>query len=106
MNPKLHDLALRDYRVHFEYLQNANVSEKTLGKYLDEIEAAGQRIADNPTTWSFTPGSKRVRRVQVAAFRLQIFYVITPQGVPFILEIAGPGARPRWRGRLGDAAWE
>jgi uncharacterized membrane protein len=106
MKPKLHDLALRDYRVHFEYLQKAKVSEKTLVKYLDEIEAAGQRIADNPKTWSFAPGSKRVRRVQVTAFRLQIFYVITPKGVPFILEIAGPGVRPRWRGRVDEAARE
>ena len=106
MKPRLHDLALWDYRIHLEYLQKAKVSVETLGKYLDEIEAAGQRIADNPTTWSFAPGSKRVRRVQVAAFRLQIFYVITPQGVPFILEIAGPGARPRWRGRLGEAPRE
>ena len=81
------------------------MSEQTLLKFLDEIEAAAQRIADNPKTWSFAQGSKLVRRVQVAAFRLQIFYVITPNGVPFILEIAGPGARPRWRGRLGGAAW-
>jgi hypothetical protein len=44
-----------------------------------------------------------VRRVQVTAFRLQIFYVITPKGVPFILEIAGPGVRPRWRGRVDEA---
>ena len=54
----------------------------------------------NPQTWSFAPGSKRVRRVQVRAFRMQVFYIILPAGTPFILEIAGPGLEPHWRGRL------
>jgi hypothetical protein len=48
------------------------------------------------------PGScsKQIRKVQMARFRMQVFYVIQENGVPIILEFAGPGLQLRWAERL------
>jgi len=100
MNPRIHPLARLDQRRQFEYLRKVHVGSGTLQKFIDAIREAKKKIGDNPQTWSFVPGSKRVRHVQVPTFRMQVFYIITPDEVPFILEIAGPGAEPRWRERL------
>jgi plasmid stabilization system protein ParE len=100
MKPRIHPQAQRDQRRHFEYLRKAEVGSATLQKYFHAIRDAAQKIADNPETWSFAPGSERVRRVQVPAFRMQVFYILLPNGTPFILEICGPGSPPRWSERL------
>jgi plasmid stabilization system protein ParE len=100
MNPRIHPKARLDQRRQFEYLREAHAGPATLQKFIDAIREAKRKIGDHPTTWSFVPGSKRVRRVQIRAFRMQIVYVVMPNGTPFILEIAGPGVQPRWLERF------
>ena len=100
MNPKIHPQAQADYWRQFEYLRKAHVGSVTLRKYFAAIREAKRKITKNPGTWSFIPGSKRVRRVQVRDFRMQVFYIVLPDGRPFILEISGPGELPHWRERL------
>ncbi len=96
MNPRIHPKARLDLRRQFEYLREAHAGPATLRKFIDAIREAKRKIGDNPTTSNFVPGSKRVLRVQVRAFRMQVFYLITPNGTPLILEIAGPGVQPLW----------
>jgi hypothetical protein len=100
MKLRIHPQARLDQRLQFEYLRRSHAGPITLQKFINSIREAKIKIRDNPKTWSFVPGSKRVRRVQVPAFRMQLFYVLTADNLPFILEIAGPGAQPRWLGRL------
>lgn len=99
MKPQLHPLAVEDYARYFQYLREMGVGVKTLEDYLDAAEEAKLRIGRNPRTWSFASGSKTVRRVHMRRFRMQVFYLIMPNGVPLIVEFAGPGAEPRWRKR-------
>ncbi len=100
MNPQIHPAALADVRRQFRYLQAASAGSVTLLKFIAAVRQAKNQIRDNPGTWSLVPGSRRVRRVQIPDFRMQVFYTIQKDGVPLILEIAGPGLQPRWRGRL------
>lgn len=96
MKPVLHPLATQDFKKHFAYLRRAEVGGKILADFLDAAEEAKLKIGRNPRTWSFAPGSRQVRRVHMQQFRMQVFYRIMPNGVPLILEFAGPGAEPRW----------
>jgi plasmid stabilization system protein ParE len=100
MDPIFHPLAQRDYRHHFEYLRKAHAGPETLQEFIESIRESKKKIVENSGTWSFAPGSKRVRRVQVPAFRVQVFYIVVPNDRPLILEIAGPGSRPCWHRRL------
>jgi hypothetical protein len=96
----VHPAAIADLQHHVEYLKEAGFSEQQLLGFHREIESAFETIRRNPMTWSHAPGSKRARKVQVLRFRLQVFYSIRSDGQPYVLEVAGPGRRPRWRGRL------
>ena len=100
MKPRVHPYARQDQRRQFEYLRKTNAGPATLQGFIDAVREAKKKIGDNPKTWNFAPGSKRVRRVQILNYRMQVYYVITPDEVPLILEIAGPGAEPRWHKRL------
>ncbi len=100
MKPVLHPEAVGDYSRYFEYLREKGASVKTLDDYLDAAEEAKLKIAQNPRTWSFSPGSKKVRRVHMRQFRMQVFYTIRSNGEALILEFCGPGAKPRWPERL------
>ena len=92
--------ARADFQRQFRYLQDAYVGDETLDKFLEEVDQACLKIHKNPRTWSFVPGSRRVRRVQISRFRMQVFYLIRKDGAPVILEFAGPGVQPRWVDRL------
>jgi plasmid stabilization system protein ParE len=99
-NPDIHPWARADLRHQFGYLQAAYAGPATLRKFIRAVREAKNKIRDNPRTWSFAPGSKRVRKVQILDFRMQAFYTIQRNGVPLILEFAGPGLQPRWVERL------
>jgi hypothetical protein len=100
MNIQFHPAAKLDLQRHVKYLEQAGVREGKLREFSAAVQAALAKIEENPTTWSFAAGSKRVRRVQILQFRLQVFYVNRPNKAPLILEVAGPGVQPRWRRRL------
>jgi len=100
MKPEIHPAAEADLLHHAEYLRCESVDENVPLKFAEEIRRALEKIEANPLTWSFAPGSRRVRKVQVPRFRMQVFYLLRRDGVPFVLEFAGAGLRPRWRGRL------
>jgi len=99
-NPDIHPEARSDARRQFQNLVENHCSEITLRKFVTALREAKAKIRDNPTTWSKAPGSKTVRKVQILDFRMQAFYVIQKNGVPLILEYAGPGLQPRWSTRL------
>ena len=100
MKPRLHPLAKADLLHHARYLRKESADEAIATTFAVEVRRAIERIEASPLTWSFARGSKRVRKVQIVRFRPQVFYVIRADGVPFILEFAGPGRRPRWGRRL------
>jgi hypothetical protein len=93
-------LALRDVEVQIDYLHKTDAGDKLTVALLEDLEEAKRKIERNPRTWSFASGSKRVRKVQIPRFRLQVFYIIRMDGAPVIIEVAGPGFQPRWAGRL------
>ena len=99
-NPDIHPQARADQRRQFEYLRDNYAGPLTLRKFIAAMREAKSKIRDNPKTWSYAPGSKRVRKVQVLEFRFQVFYTIQKNGVPLILEFAGPGLQPRGVDRL------
>jgi hypothetical protein len=76
------------------------VGADTLRKFNLAIREVKRKIRSQPETWSFVPGSRRVRKVQIPDFRMQAFYMIQRNGVPLLIEFAGAGLQPRWRGRL------
>ncbi len=98
--PAIHPAARADQRSQWEYLQAAGCDPTALKNFIAAILEAYDKIQTNPGTWSFARGSKKVRKVQVPDFRMQVFYTIQRNGVPLIIEIAGPGLQPRWRERL------
>ena len=63
-----------DLLQHVHYLRESNASEEVVRGFLDGAEEAVKRIERNPETWSFARGSRRVRKVQIARFRVQVFY--------------------------------
>jgi len=99
-NPDIHPEARADVRRQFQNLVDAHCGDVTLRKFVTALRTAKAKIQNNPTTWSKAPGSKTVRKVQILDFRMQAFYVIQKNGVPLILEYAGPGLQPRWAARL------
>jgi hypothetical protein len=100
MKIRIRAAAQADLQKQFAYLQQSHASDETLEELVSEIDEALVKINRNPLTWSFAPGSQRVRRVQLLKFRMQVFYFIRSDGIPVILEFAGPGLQPRWAGRL------
>lgn len=100
MNAMIHQLAEADLMHHVRYLRESDASEEIVRRFLDGAEEAVKRIEGNPGTWSFARGSRRVRKVQISHFRIQVFYRVREDGTPVILEFAGAGLQPRWRERL------
>ena len=98
--PKIHPVADADLDRQYARLRDHYCSPETLHKFLDAIEEAKAKIAYNPETWSMVSGSNKIRKVQIKSFRLTVFYMIRKNGVPLILEFAGPGLLPRWVDRL------
>ncbi len=99
-NPDIHPEARKDVRRQFQNLIDAHCGDTTLRKFVAALRLAKDKIRNNPKTWSKAHGSKTVRKVQILDFRMQAFYVIQKNGVPLILEYAGPGLQPRWASRL------
>jgi ParE toxin of type II toxin-antitoxin system, parDE len=95
-----HPGALADLRNQAHYLEQQNASEEVLRGLFEAIRLAKEKIEQNPRTWSFIPGTKRVRKVQVPRFGMQVVYAIKGDGVPLIIELIGPGVQPRWVERL------
>jgi hypothetical protein len=93
-------LALADIEVQLDYLRETDASDEIVVGLLEDLDQAKQKIERHPQTWSFALGSRRVRKVQIPRFRLQVFYIIRKDGTPVILEVAGPGFQPRWVERL------
>lgn len=102
MNSYIHWAAEADLHHHVRYLRESNASEEVVRGFLDDAETAIEKIERNPGTWSFAPGSRRVRKVQMPRFRVQVFYRVREDGTPVILEFAGAGLQPRWSTRLGS----
>jgi len=100
MKIRIRAAARADLQRQFYYLQQSHAGDETLVKLVSEVEEALAKISRNPQTWSFAPGSQRVRRVQLPRFRMQVFYFIRRDGIPIVLEFARPGLQPRWAGRF------
>jgi hypothetical protein len=100
MSIKIHPLAEIDLQEHVDYLIAADFSDERLLDFQSAVEEAYAKIERNPTTWSFAFRSRRVRKVQILRFRLQVFYLARTGEPPLVLEVAGPGRLPRWRRRL------
>jgi hypothetical protein len=90
-----------DFYRQIEYLAKQGSSMETLYKFVDEMEAATDAIARNPTTWPLARPSRRVRKFgPTKSFRYVIFYLILKDGSIRIIDYSGPGRQPRWAGRL------
>jgi hypothetical protein len=100
MKAIFHPDALADLRNQARYLEQQNASEEVLRGLFEDVRLAKRKIEQNPQTWSFIPGTKRVRKVQVPRFGMQVVYAIKKDGVPLIIELIGPGVQPRWAERL------
>jgi hypothetical protein len=100
METVLHPAALSDLADYLNYLLQAKVGDETRLAFSNAIKQTRQKIERNPRTWSFAEGSKRVRKVQIPRFKMQVFYLIRADGAPLILEFAGAGRLPRWADRL------
>jgi hypothetical protein len=100
MNVNIHPWARADIRRRIDYLEKEKVSLQVLEDFDAAIRQALDKIAAQPTTWSFAAGSTKIRKVQIAQFRMQAFYGIPGNGVPLVVEFAGPGVQPRWPRRL------
>jgi hypothetical protein len=100
MNLQLHPAAKVDLQEHVAYLLEQGAEGGQLRAFHRAVEEAWAKIERNPMTWSFASGSRRIRKVQILRFRLQVFYSVRLNEVPLILEISGPGRHPRWRRRL------
>ncbi len=100
MKIRIRAAARDDLQRQFQYLQKSHASDETLENLVFDVDEALARISRHPETWSFVPGSRRVRRVQLPRFRMQVFYTIRNDGIPVVLEFAGPGLQPRWPDRL------
>jgi len=97
---ELHPEAVRDFYNQLRYLEEKQCSLLTIQKFVHAIREGRDKIERNPITWNLARGSKRVRKLQVPAFRYVIYYLVQSNGVPLILEFAGPGQQPRWWKRL------
>jgi hypothetical protein len=92
--------AEQDIHEQIRYLAECNVDDTVIDRLIEGVAEAKHKIGRNPLTWSFAAGSKRVRKLQIRRFRIQVFYRIREDGTPVILEFAGPGLQPRWAERL------
>jgi plasmid stabilization system protein ParE len=97
---EVHPAADADIDRQYEWLRHHHCGTKTLHEFLDSIEEAKTKIANNPEMWSRVYGSNKVRKVQIRRFRMTAFYIVRKNGVPLILEFAGPGLQPLWATRL------
>jgi len=100
MVPELHPEAVRDFYEQLRYLEEKQCSLLTLQKFVHAIREGRDKIGRNPMTWRLVHGSKRVRQVPVKSFRYIIYYLLQPNGIPLILEFAGPGRLPKWKKRI------
>ena len=100
MRVQIHPYAESDLNHQIDYLLLGNSGDSTIRKFKLAVRQAKGKIRDNPRTWSLVSGSTKVRKVQILEFRMQVFYSIQSNGVPLILEFAGPGLQPRWAERL------
>ena len=100
VKPELHPEAVQDFYDQLCYLEEKQCSLLTLQKFVKAIREGRDKIGRNPFTWSMASGSSRVRKLPIRSFRYVIYYLIPPNGIPLILEFAGPGRMPRWRKRL------
>ena len=100
LKPEVHPAADADIDRQYEWLRERYCSPETLSKFLDAIEEAKAKIGNNPATWSKVSGSNKIRRVQIKSFRMTAFHIVRKNGVPLMLEFAGPGLLPHWADRL------
>lgn len=100
IKPELHPEAAQDYYEQLCYLEEKRCSGQTLIKFVQTIREGQEKIGRHPLTWSFANPKKSVRKLPTRLFRFVIFYIVQPNGVPLILEFAGPGRQPRWAKRL------
>jgi len=100
IKPELHPEAVQDFYDQLRYLEEKDCSDQTLIKFVQTIREGRDKIGRNPLTWSFANPKKNVRKLPTRLFRFVIFYILQPNGVPLILEFAGPGRQPRWAKRL------
>jgi len=70
MKTRIRAAARADLQRQFHYLQQSHAGDETLDKLVSEVDEALAQISRNPQTWSFAPGSRRVRRVQLPRFRM------------------------------------
>jgi len=99
--PEIHVEAKIDFYLQIDYLAKHGCSIETLLKFAREMELASEAIGANPQTWPLARPSKRVRKYgPTKNFRYLVFYVITKNGVPRIIDYAGPGREPRWMKRI------
>ncbi len=69
----IHPWAEADLRLQIEYLEKAEVSLEVLEDFDAAVREALVKISTNPVTWSFAPGSTKIRKVQMPQFRMQVF---------------------------------
>jgi len=98
---EIHPEAKIDFYAQIEYLASQDCSIETLYKFVFEIELASKAIEQNTHTWPLARASKRVRKYgPTKTFRYLVYYVVTENGTPRIIEYAGPGRQLRWKRRL------
>lgn len=100
MKFKIHPLARADLKRQLRYLEATGVDLQVLEDFDTAVREALAKIATNPGTWSLVAASTRIRKVQILQFRMQVFYYTPRNGVPVVIEFAGPGVQPRWPRRL------
>ena len=100
IKPELHPEAVQDFYDQLCYLEEKHCNDQTLMKFVRTIREGREKIGQNPLTWNFANRSNNVRKLPTRLFRFVIFYVVPPNGVPLILDSAGPGRQPRWAKRL------
>jgi len=100
IKPELHPEAVQDFYDQLRYLEERHCSDQTLINFVQTIRQGREKIGRNPLTWSFANSKRNVRKLPTRLFNFVIFYTVQPNGVPLILEFAGPGRQPRWSKRL------
>jgi hypothetical protein len=90
-----------DFYAQIEYLAAQNCSIETLYRFIAEIESADKAIEQNTYTWPLAQPSRHVRKYgPTKTFRYLVYYIVTENGIPLIIEYSGPGRQARWRKRL------
>ena len=100
MKAIFHPDAIADLKRQARYLREEEAPEQVLRDFFESVRLTKEKIEENPRTWSFVRGSRRLRKIQMPRFRMQVVYAIKKDGALLIIEFIGPGVQPRWRGRL------